>query len=108
MRPTFGANWRTAADVKSAHDHLSRHHAARKSNEHGSLSAPGVGLRIGFGTSPHAPDMPAVSTANRRREPGFCRLPPRATAGLAARIIAMAVRDHASLVTHRNRNLART
>jgi len=40
MRPAFGANWRTAADVKSVHDHLSRHHAARKSNEHVSISGP--------------------------------------------------------------------
>ena len=108
MRPAFGANWPTAADVKSAHDHLSRHHAARKSNEHVSISALGIGLRIGFGTSPYVPGHAAVSTANRRREPGFCRLPPRATAGLAVRIISMAVRDHASLVTHRNCNLART
>jgi hypothetical protein len=57
MRPAFGANWRTAADVKSAHDHLSRHHASRKSNEHVSISALGIGLRIGFGfgTSPYVP-----------------------------------------------------
>ena len=59
MRPAFGANWRTAADVKSVHDHLSRHHAARKSNEHVSISALsiglGIGLRTGFGTSPYAP-----------------------------------------------------
>jgi hypothetical protein len=55
--------------------------------------------------------MPAVKTGNRRREPGvasICRLPPRTAAGLAVRIISMAVRDHASLVTHRNRNLAST
>jgi hypothetical protein len=28
MRPVFSATWRTAADAKSVHDHLSRHHAA--------------------------------------------------------------------------------
>jgi len=39
MRPAFGANWWTAADVKSGHDHLSRHHAGPKSNEHVSISA---------------------------------------------------------------------
>jgi hypothetical protein len=27
MRPAFSFNWRTAADAKSVHDHLSRHHA---------------------------------------------------------------------------------
>src|SRR5207249_2253988 len=47
-------------------------------------------------------------TGNSRREPGVCRLPPRTAAGLAVRIISMAARDHASLVTHRNRNLAST
>ena len=55
MRPASDANWRTAADVKSAHDHLSRHHAARKSNEYVSISGLGIGLRIGFGTSPYVP-----------------------------------------------------
>src|ERR1700749_1081947 len=55
VRPAFGANWRTAADVKSGHDHLSRHHADRKSNEPVSISALGTGRRMGFGTSPYAP-----------------------------------------------------
>jgi hypothetical protein len=27
MRLAFSFNWRTAADAKSVHDHLSRHHA---------------------------------------------------------------------------------
>ena len=40
LRPVFSANWRTAADVKSVHDHLSRHHAGPKiENEHVSISA---------------------------------------------------------------------
>ena len=63
---------------------------------------------IGLGTAIQARTCPLCKTGNRRREPGFCRLPPRATAGPAVWIISMAVRDHASLVTHRNRNLART
>ena len=107
MRPAFSANWPTAADVKSVHDHLSRHHAGPKSIEHVSISASAsASVRAHTG-----PDMPAVKTGNRRREPGvasICRLPPRTAAGLAVRIISMAVRDHASLVTHRNRNLAST
>jgi len=56
MRPAFGANWRTAADVKSVHDHLSRHHAARKSNEHVSIS----GAASASARAHTCPDMPAV------------------------------------------------
>jgi hypothetical protein len=100
MPSVFGANWRTAADVKSVHDHLSRHHAGAKSNEHVSISA--------WARAHTCPDIPAVKTGKSRREPGVCRLPPRTAAGLAVRIISMVVRDHASLVTHRNRNLAGT
>ena len=96
---------------------------ARKSNEHVSISAPGIRLGSVLASASAAalvsasarahtcPDMPAVKTGNRRREPGvafICRLPPRTAAGLAVRIISMAVRDHASLVTHRNRNLVST
>ena len=105
MRPVFGANWRTAADVKSVHDHLSRHHAGPKIER----ARFDIGLGIA-GIGLHAPaDMPAVKTGNRRREPAALPPPPSPTAaGLAVRIISMAVRDHASLVTHRNRNLAST
>jgi len=74
MRPAFGANWRTAADVKSVHDHLSRHHAARKSNEHVSISALGIGLRIGFGTSPYAPGH--ARRVNGQSPPWAWILPP--------------------------------
>ncbi len=104
MRPVFGANWRTAADVKSVHDHLSRHHAGPKfERAHFDIGSASASARAHT-----CPDMPAVKTGNRRREPGVCRLPPRTAAGLAVRIISMAVRDHASLVTHHNRNLAST
>jgi hypothetical protein len=115
MPPVFGAHWRTAADVKSVHDRLSRHHAGPKiERAHFDI---GLGIRLGSVSASASvrahtgPDMPAVKTGNRRREPGvasICRLPPRTAAGLAVRIISMAVRDHASLVTHRNRNLAST
>ena len=105
MRPVFGANWRTAADVKSVHDHMSRHHAGPKIER----ARFDISLGIGLGTSPYVPEHgPAVKTGNRRREPVVCRLPPRTAAGLAVRIISMVVRDHASLVTHRDRNLAST
>jgi hypothetical protein len=119
MPSVFGANWRTAADVKSVHDHLSRHHAGPKIER--ARFDIGFGIRLGsvsasalVSASARAhtcPDMPAVKTGNRRREPGVAsirRLPPRAAAGLAVRIISVAVRDHASLVTHHNRNLAST
>jgi len=56
MRPVFGANWRTAADVKSVHDQLSRHHAARKSNEHVSISASATASA----RARTCPGMPAV------------------------------------------------
>ena len=76
MRPAFGANWRTAADVKSVHDHLSRHHAGPKIER--------ARFDIGLGTSPYsARTCPPCKTGNRRREPRVCRLPPRAAAGLA-------------------------
>jgi hypothetical protein len=80
---------------------------ARKSNEHVSIS------------TQHRPrhepiracTCPPCKTGNRRRKPGVAsvgRLPPRAAAGLAVRAISMVVRDHASLVTNRDHNLAST
>ena len=48
MRPVFGANWRTAADVKSVHDHLSRHHAGPKIER----ARFDIGLGIGLGHEP--------------------------------------------------------
>jgi hypothetical protein len=60
MPPVFGANWRTAADVKSVHDHLSRHHAGRKIER----ARFDISLGIGLGTSPYVPEHgPAVKTA---------------------------------------------
>src|SRR6266700_3124163 len=89
MPPVFGANWRTAADVKSVHDHLSRHHAGPKiERAHFDI---GLGIRLGSvlpstrlpapARAHRCPEMPAVKSGNRRREPGVAsmwRLPPRA------------------------------
>jgi hypothetical protein len=52
LRPAFGANGRTAADVKSVHDHLSRHHAGPKFER----ALFDIGLGISFGTSPYMPE----------------------------------------------------
>jgi len=80
---------------------------ARKSNEHVSIST--------SASARHEPTRartcPPCKTGNRRRKPGVAsvgRLPPRAAAGLAVRAISMVVRDHASLVTNRDHNLAST
>jgi len=51
MPPVFDANWRTAADVKSVHDHLSRHHAGPKIER----ARFDIGLGIGLGASPYVP-----------------------------------------------------
>ena len=60
-RPVFSANWRTAADVKSVHDHLSRHHAGPKIEQ----EYFDIGLGIGLGTSPYVPEHgPALKTGN--------------------------------------------
>ena len=73
MRPVFSANWRTAADVKSVHDRLSRHHAGPKIET--SM------FRYRLGTSPYVPvharraKRPIAAVSLR------CRLPPRAAAG---------------------------
>jgi hypothetical protein len=64
MRPIFSANWRTAADARSVHDHLSRHHAGPKIER--------ACFDIGLGTSPH---MPAGNTSSRRREPPLAASP---------------------------------
>ena len=48
MPLVFGANWRTAADVKSVHDHLSRHHAGAKIER----ARFDIGLGIGLGHEP--------------------------------------------------------
>jgi hypothetical protein len=97
MRPIFSANWRTAADVKSVHDHLSRHHAGRKSNGHVSTS---VSVRT------HT--CPLGKTSNRRREPPLAASPLALQSDGLVLIISMALRDHASLVTLRHHNLVET
>jgi len=62
LRPVFSANWRTAADVKSVHDHLSRHHAGPK-----------TGTSMFRYLPRHRPiqarTYPPGKTSNRRREP---------------------------------------
>ena len=98
MRPAFSANWRTAADVKSVHDHLSRHHAGPIIER--------ASFDIGLGTSPST--CPLSKTSNRRREPPFAASPLAPQPDGLVRIISMAVRDHASPVTRRNHNLVRT
>jgi hypothetical protein len=67
---------------------------------------------IGLGTSTYLPRLDAAAqTSNRRRGPPFAFVCPLPLAPLApqpdglVRIISMAVRDHASLVTHSNHNL---
>ena len=103
MRPAFGANGRTAADVKSVHDHLSRHHAGPKIETSKFRYRPR-----------HEPirarTCPPCKTSNRRREPppaSVCPSPLAPQPDGLVRIISMTVRDHASLVTHRNYNLVR-
>jgi hypothetical protein len=97
-RPAFSANWRTAADVRSVHDHLSRHHAGPK-----------IETSLFRYRPRHEPvharrEKRAIAAVSLRLPPP----PPRAAAGRTVRIISMTVRDHASLVTHRNYNLVRT
>jgi hypothetical protein len=55
MPPVFGAHWRTAADVKSVHDRLSRHHAGPKIERARFDIGRGIRLGIGLGTSPYVP-----------------------------------------------------
>jgi hypothetical protein len=86
-------NWRTAADVKSVHDHLSRHHAGPKIER--------ACFDIGPSTSTY---MPATQTSDRRREPPFGPSPLAPQPDGLVRIISMVLRDHASLVTHSNHN----
>jgi hypothetical protein len=73
LRPVFSANWRTAADVKSVHDHLSRHHAGPKT---------GTGM---FRYRPrHGPYRPVRARPAKRAIAAVSlrlRLPPRAAAG---------------------------
>jgi hypothetical protein len=70
MRPVFSATWRTVADAKSVHDHLSRQTRRLDGIEPVLISA-----------SARAHTCPLSKTGNRRREPRLCRIPPRAAAG---------------------------
>jgi hypothetical protein len=78
LRPVFSANWRTAADAKSVHDHLSRHHAGPKTGTSmfrysASAQAPHRLVRARHAKRAIA----AVGLRLRLR----LRLPPRAAAG---------------------------
>jgi hypothetical protein len=70
---------------------------ARKSNEHVSISA-----------SARAHTCRPGNTGNRRREPPLAASPLAPQPDGLVLIISMAVRDHASLVTHRHHNLIDT
>jgi hypothetical protein len=101
MRPVFSANWRTAADVKSVHDRLSRHHAGPKIETSMFRYRPRhepIGART----------CPPRKTSDRRCEPPFAASPLAPQPDGLVRIISMAARDHASLLTHRNHNLVGT
>jgi len=63
---------------------------------------------IGLGTAIQARTCPLCKTGNRRREPPFRASPLAPQPDGLVRIISMAVRDHASQMTHRNYNLAGT
>ena len=105
-------DWRTAADVKSVHDRLSRHHAGRKSNRYVSISAPARAHTCRGDCRDDKRAIAAVSLRLLSALPSAC--PAFAPSPLApqpdglVRIISMAVRDHASLVAHSNHNLAGT
>ena len=85
MRPAFSANWPTAADVKSVHDHLSRHHAGPKTGTSMFRFRPRPRPRTG----PYVPvrarhakrAIAAVSLRSRLRSRLRLCLPPRAAAG---------------------------
>jgi hypothetical protein len=91
MRPVFSTTWRTAADAKSVHDHLSRHHAS-SINERARFD---ISLRA----SPYLPAgqiEPSLPCASVRR------IPPRAAVRWTGRATRMPGPDLASLVTPRN------
>ena len=67
MRPGFSANWRTAADAKSVHDHLSRHHAG-SINERARFD-------ISLSTTAY---MPAWQIEQSPSCASACLIPPRA------------------------------
>ena len=77
-RPVFSANWRTAADVKSVHDRLSRHHAGPKTGTSMFRYRP----RPGPHTGPYVPatQKRAIAAVSLRLRLRLC-LPPRAAAG---------------------------
>ena len=67
MRPGFSANWRTAADAKSVHDHLSRDHAG-SINERAHFD-------ISLSTTAY---MPAWQIEQSPSCASACLIPPRA------------------------------
>ena len=91
MRPVFSATWRTAADAKSVHDHLSRHHAGPIIER--------ARFDISLSTSTY---MPLSKTSNRCREPRFAASPLAPQPDEPLRVIAMAGPDFASPVTQQN------
>ena len=97
MRPAFSTILRTAADAKSVHDHLSRHHAS-SINERARFD---ISLR----TSPY---VPLSKTGNRCREPRFAASPLAPWPDGPVRVTRIAVQDLASPVTPRNHHLAHT
>ena len=72
-RPAFSAIWRTAADAKSVHDHLSRHHAGPKIER--------ACFDIDVRTCAYAPAAQNEQSPPRASVCLRLPLPPRATAG---------------------------
>jgi len=96
-RPVFSATWRTAADAKSAHDHLSRHHAGVKIER--------ARFGIGLGTNTY---MPAGQSGNRCGEPLSATSSPRSAVRRIGAVTSGAASAFASLVTLSNHNLIHT
>ena len=102
IRPVFGATWRTAADAKSVHDHLSRHHAGPIMER--------ARFEISLGAGTHIPAdgrrWPLSKTSNRCVWPSFaaliCRLPLTPQPDGLVKVISVAEPDHATPVTPRN------
>ena len=97
MRPAFSTILRTAADAKSVHDHLSRHHAS-SINERARFD-----ISLSAGTY-----APAAKTSNRCREPRFAASPLAPWPDGPVQVTRIAVPDLASPVTPRNHHLAHT
>jgi hypothetical protein len=94
MRPAFSATGEPPLTLSLFMITCQGTTQARKSNEPVSISAPA-----------RAHTCPWRETSNRRREPPFAPSPLAPQPDGLVRIISMAVRDHASLVTHSNHKL---